>query len=317
MGLNVGEIIPRKAINFTELKGKILAIDAYNAIYQFLSTIRQQDGTPLMDSKKRITSHLSGLFYRNLALLQEGIKLVYVFDGIPPELKRLTAKRRSDIKQEARERYEEAKREEDIEAMNKYAKQTVHITPEIVKESTELLEAMGIQCIKAPGEAEAQASYLAKKNKVYAVGSQDYDALLFQTPRLIQNLTLARKRKTQTGFIFISPEIIELEKVLNQLDINHEQLICLAILVGTDYNPGGIKGIGQKKALDLVRKHKSPVLIFKAVEEQLKKQAEEGKGFDWQEIFPLFSHPNVQDVEISLPQFNEKKIIEILTKREF
>ena len=315
MGLQIGDIVPRKAIEFSELKGKVIAIDAYNTIYQFLSTIRQQDGTPLMDSKKRITSHLSGLFYRNVALIQEGLKLVYVFDGKPPELKYKTNQLRKEAKDEAREKYKEAVAEEDVEAMGKYARQLVKITPEIINESKELLRALGIAVIQAPGEGEAEASYLAKKSNAWAVGSQDYDSLLFQAPRLIQNLTLARKRKTVSGWMYISPEIIELDRVLNSLQINHEQLICLGILSGTDYNPGGVKRIGPKKALDIVKKHKEPYLIFKSVEEMIRKQEEEeGRGFSWQEIFELFKKPDVKDEEIDFPKLNEDKVKEILVK---
>jgi len=316
MGLQIGEIVPRKAIEFSQLNGKIIAVDASNVIYQFLSTIRQPDGTPLMDKNKRITSHLSGLFYRNINLMQEGLKLVYVFDGKMPELKYGTIGKREEVKEEAKERYEKAMKEEDIEGMRKYAQQLARLTPEIKEESKELLEALGIPCLQAPGEAEAQASFITKKGKAYATGSQDYDSLLFQTPRLLQNLTLSRKRKTVSGFIYISPEMIELEKVLNSLGINHDQLICLGILAGTDYNPGGIFRVGQKKALDIVRKYKYPVKIFQSVEEQMKNMPEE-KQFDWQEIFELFHKPDVKDFEIKFPKVNEDKVMKILTSRDF
>ena len=114
MGLNIREIIPRKEMNISDLKGKIVCVDAFNTLYQFLSTIRQVDGTPLMDNKKRITSHLSGIFYRNVALLSEGIKLVYVFDGEPPELKAKTYAKRGKGREIAKGRYEEAKQKEDL-----------------------------------------------------------------------------------------------------------------------------------------------------------------------------------------------------------
>src|SRR3989344_7674643 len=244
MGLKISEIVPKKAISFSDLKGKTLAVDAFNTIYQFLSTIRQSDGTPLMDNKKRITSHLSGLFYRNVNLLREGLKLVYVFDGQAPKLKTGTWERRTQAKENAFEKYEQAKKKEDIEEMGKYAKQLATLDEEKIKESKELLEAMGIMVVQAPGEGEAQAAYLSQKKDVYACASQDYDSLLFGAPLLVQNLTLARKRKTVSGYVSIEPEIIELEKVLNSLQINLDQLICLGILVGTDYNPGGVKGIG-------------------------------------------------------------------------
>lgn len=317
MGLQIADIIPRKAIEFSALKGKILAVDASNIIYQFLSTIRQPDGTPLKDKKGNITSHLSGLFYRNISLLNEGLKLIYVFDGEMPELKRKTIEKRVEIKQQAKAKYEQAMSKEDIESMRKYSQQLTRLTPEIKQESIELLEALGIPCVVAPNEAEAQAAYMARKQVVWASASQDYDSLLFGTPRLIQNLTLARKRKTPTGFVYISPEIIELDHVLNSLQLNLDQLICLGILCGTDYNPGGVRGIGPKKALELVQKYKEPIIIFKYVEEKIKQQEREGRGFNWQEIFPLFKKPNVKDIEIKFPKLNEEKVRKILLDRDF
>ena len=163
MGLQITDIVPKKEIEISDLKGKMIAVDAFNVIYQFLSTIRQPDGTPLQDSKGRITSHLSGLFYRNINLLQEGMKLIYVFDGKPPALKKATHEMRQESKDEAQEKYEQAKDEEDVEAMGKYARQIVHLDKQKVLESKELLTAMGIAVIDAPAEGEAQASYIAKK----------------------------------------------------------------------------------------------------------------------------------------------------------
>ncbi|MEK6855195.1 MAG: flap endonuclease-1 [Nanoarchaeota archaeon] len=304
MGLQIGEIVPRKDVAFNELKGRIIAVDAYNAIYQFLSSIRQPDGTPLMDSKKRVTSHLSGLFYRNIALLSEGIKLIYVFDGEYHKLKGRTHEIRSEAKEEARAKYELAKEEEDIESMGKYARGFVKLDKEKVEESKVLLESMGIAVVQAPGEGEMQCAHLVKEGEAYAVGSQDYDALVVGGRRLVQNLTLARKRKTPSGFVYISPQIIEYTAVLNELEINSDQLICLAILVGTDFNPGGIKGIGPKKALALVKAKKYPVEIFREVEHQL--------DFNWQEIFEIFKKPNVNTIKIKFPKLEEKNVKKIL-----
>ncbi|MEJ2268062.1 MAG: flap structure-specific endonuclease, partial [Nanoarchaeota archaeon] len=241
MGLNIKEIIPRKEIEILELKGKTVCVDAFNTLYQFLSTIRQIDGTPLMDNQKRITSHLSGIFYRNIALIEKGMKLVYVFDGKPPELKFKTHKKRAGVRDIAKENYEQAKQKEDLASMKRYSSQIVRLNDDMIKESKELLESLGICVIQAPSEGEAEASYLCKtKNEVYASVSQDYDSLLFGTPKLIRNLTLARKRKTLSGYSEVKPELIELKNVLNSLEINLDQLICLGILVGTDYNPKGI-----------------------------------------------------------------------------
>lgn len=312
MGLNIRDIIPRKEIEISELSGKILCVDAFNAIYQFLSSVRQVDGTPLMDSKKRITSHLSGIFYRNISLLESGIKLVYVFDGKPPEQKYKIHEKRGEARENAREKYQIAKDEENIEAMKRYSSQFLRLDDNMIQESKDLLEAMGIQVIQAPGEGEAEAAYLSRvKKEVYGCVSQDYDSLLFGASNLVRNLTLARRRKTFSGYVEVKPELIELSKVLNVLEINLDQLICLGILVGTDYNPKGIPGIGQKKALQLVKKYQQPVLIFKSVEEQILSLNEEDR-FDWKEIFQLFHKANVKSFEIKKQNIDEDKIKDIL-----
>jgi flap endonuclease-1 len=309
MGLQIGDIVPRKEVKFEELKGKVIAVDAFNAIYQFLASIRQPDGTPLMDSRGKVTSHLSGLFYRNIALLAEGIKLIYVFDGDYHPLKEKTHEKRQEAKESMREKYEQAKDEKDIEAMGRYSRGFVKFEPEMIEECKELLEAMGVGVMQAPGEGEMQCAELVKNGQAFAVGSQDYDAIAVGGKRLIQNLTLSRKKKTRSGYIFIAPEMIEYEKVLNELGVNGDQLICLAILVGTDFNPGGVKGIGPKKALSLVKEKKYPVTIFGELEEQ-------GRlDFKWQEVFEIFKKPNISKETVSIPKLNEAKIREILVDR--
>jgi flap endonuclease-1 len=307
MGLQIGSIVPRRELALTDLKDKVIAVDAFNALYQFLASIRQPDGTPLMDSKGRTTSHLSGLFYRNMALLQAGIQIVYVFDGEYHELKGKTHEIREDARDVAKEKYEAAVEEGDIEGMGRYARSLIRLNAEMIAESKELLEAMGIAVVQAPGEGEMQCAELVKSGQAYAVASQDYDAIAVGATRLIQNLTLARKRKTPTGFVYIAPEMIEYERVLNELGIDADQLICLAILVGTDFNPGGVKGIGPKKALPLVQQRKYPVEIFRAVEERL--------DFNWPEVFEIFKKPNVSKEIFKFPVFDEVKIKQILVER--
>ena len=315
MGLNIRDIIPRREIEISDLKGKTVCIDAFNTLYQFLSTIRQLDSTPLMDNEKRITSHLSGIFYRNINLLSEGMRIVYVFDGKPPELKYKTHKKRKEGRDIAQKKYDKARGEEDISGMRRYGSQLLRLNDEMIDESKELLEAMGIAVVQAPGEGEAEASYLSRiKKEVYAAASQDYDSLLFGAPLLIRNLTLARRRKIFSGWAEVNPELIELERVFNFLEINLDQLICLGILVGTDYNPKGLPGIGQKKALQIVKHYKQPVLIFKGVEEQIQSLSEEDR-FDWKEIFELFHKPDVIGVDFKFGKIDEDKIKEILVKR--
>ncbi|VVB79832.1 Flap endonuclease 1 [uncultured archaeon] len=315
MGLNIKDIIPRKELEISELKGKIVCVDAFNTLYQFISTIRQPDGTPLMDSQKRITSHLSGIFYRNIALLSEGIKLVYVFDGKAPKLKQRTWKERKENRDLAQERYASAKQEEDFALMKRYSSQLIRLDDNMIKEAKELLDAMGIPVVQAPSEGEAEAAYLCRKHEnVFASVSQDYDSLLFGTKRLIRNLALSRKKKTSGGlWVEVKPEIIELEKVLNTLGIDLDQLICLGILVGTDYNPKGIPGIGQKKSLEIVQKYKQPVLIFESVKEKISALPEEDQ-FDWTEIFELFKKHEVEDSTFKFKRPDEKKILQLLVE---
>jgi flap endonuclease-1 len=311
MGLQIGDLVNRKEITFAEMKGKTIAIDAFNAIYQFLSSVRQPDGTPLMDSAGNVTSHLSGLFYRNVALLAEGIKLIYVFDGEYNVLKGKTHEKRQEAKNIAEVKFMTALEEEDIEGMGKYARGTSKMNDDMIRESKELLTALGIAVVQAPSEGEMQAADLVKRGEAWAVGSQDYDALVVGGNRLIQNLTLSRKRRIANGnFIYVAPEIIEFEGVINQLGITGDQLICLGILVGTDFNPGGVKGIGPKKALELVRRRKYPVEVFKEIEERFG-----DVGFNWREVFEIFKKPEVNKVVIEFPKLDEKKVKEILVER--
>lgn len=314
MGLQIGEIITKKEISFSDLKGKTLAVDAFNAIYQFLTTIRQPDGTPLKDSKGNITSHISGLFYRNVNLLSEGIKLVYVFDGEAPKLKGKTQENRREVKEEMKAKYEKAVSEEDILGMGKYSRGFVYLDEQKINESIELLSAMGIAIVMAPSEGEAQASYMAKEGMVYAAASQDYDCLMFKSPRLIQNLSMSRKRKTVSGYREVFPQMIELKEVLKELDINQEQLICLGILSGTDYNPKGVKGLGPKKSLKFVKEYKTKEKIFEAVEADSKYYVD----FDWKAIYDEIENPKVdKKVLIDFPKIDKNKIKEILMKYEF
>ncbi|NJE07983.1 flap endonuclease-1 [Thermococcus sp. M39] len=261
MGVQIGELIPRREIEIENLNGRKIAIDALNAIYQFLSIIRQRDGTPLMDSKGRITSHLSGLFYRTINLMEVGIKPAYVFDGKPPEFKKKELEKRAEAREEAEEKWQEALARGDLEEAKKYAQRASRVNEQLIEDAKKLLDLMGIPWVQAPSEGEAQAAYMASKGKVWASASQDYDSLLFGAPRLVRNLTITGRRKLpgKDVYVEVKPELIVLEEVLKELKIDREKLIELAILVGTDYNPGGIKGIGPKKALEIVRYSKDPL----------------------------------------------------------
>ena len=306
MGVKLPGILPVETIKWEDLKGKKIAIDASNMLYQFLSSIRQRDGTPLMDSKKRVTSHLSGIFHRCLNLIQKDIFLCVCFDGKPPELKYKTQQQRKGRKQKAQEKYVEARQEEDIEAMYKYSKQVTYLNNEMVQESKELIKALGIPVIQSPQEADAQISFMCERQDVNFAASSDMDCLLHNCPRLIPNLTLSQTRKLPGGkFVYIQPHLIELKEVLNHLKINQDQLIVMGILTGTDYNPKGVHGIGPKKALNLVQQYKNFDKLFSEIE----------TDFNWKEIYAIFkSMPVMKNYQLKWTSVNEEKVKEILVE---
>ena len=304
MGADIGEILEREEVELEFFSGKKIAIDAFNMLYQFLANIRQQDGTPLKDSKGRITSHLSGLLYRVSNMIEVWIKPIFVFDGKPPEFKRAEIEERQKRRMEAEEKWIEA-----IQAGEKYAKKYAQATSKVdeyvVESSKTLLEYMGIPIVQAPSEGEAQAAYLVLKGDADFTVSQDYDSLLFGSKRLARNLAITGKRKLpgKNVYVEIKPEVIELEKNLKKLGITREQLIDIAILIGTDYNEG-VKGIGIKKAYKYIKTYGD---IFKAL------KALKAKIENLEEIREFFLNPPVTDeYEIKFKEPDEEKIIEYL-----
>jgi len=308
MGVNLSPLIGqfKRKITFKDLSNKVIAIDAYNAIYQFLTIIRDATGRPLRDRHGNVTSHLSGLFYRNINLLMENIKLVYIFDGTPPERKMRELIRRKEIKEESWRKYQEALKRGDYEEARKYAALASKIEDKMVDDAKKLLSLMGIPVIQAPSEAEAQASYMANKGDVWAAGTQDYDSLLFGSPIIVRNITLTGKQRLPSKGIEIKlePELIYLKDVLNGLGITREQLVDIGILIGTDYNEG-IKGIGPKKAYELVKQYGSIYRIPEIYRHYRKDEIDE--------IRSLFLQPNIlKDYQLEFREPDYEGIIRFL-----
>lgn len=310
MGTAITPLLISETIKIENLQGKIIAIDTFNVLYQFLTTIRQQDGTPLKDSKGRVTSHITGLFFRTTNLLEKGLKPVFVFDGKVPDLKNAERERRKALKVEAQKEYEKAVNEEDVDAMKKYAGRTSMLTPEMVAEAKKVIEYLGLPIVEAPSEGEAQAAHIVKSGHAYAVASQDTDSLIFGAPKVIKYLAVSGKRKIpgKLGYQTVEPELVTLLDNLSRLDLNQDQLIALAMLVGTDYNIGGIKGIGPKKALDLVKKHKDDLA---AIFEEAKWS--EHFTYPWNEVYNLLKNPRTTDeYHLQFGKINRERIIEFL-----
>jgi len=309
MGTALGELIEKENIELDALEGKIFGVDSFNTIYQFLSNIRGQDGSPLMDSEGNVTSHLTGLFYRTTNLLSRDIKPVFVFDGKPHPLKEKTREKRREIRTSAEKKMKEAQEKGDLEEARKFAQQSSKLTKEMIEEAKKLVEFMGLPVVQAKGEGEAQISLMTAKEKVSGCISQDYDALLFGTPLLLRNITIGGKRKIpgRNIYIDVSPEKIELKKMLEKHEITREKLVWIAILIGNDFNEKFPK-IGPKTALKLVKENNS----F----EDIIKKTEFTPEFDFKEIEKIFLEPEYNEdfkIEFKLPE--KEKVFELLCEK--
>jgi flap endonuclease-1 len=254
MGVLLTPIIVKETPRLAELAGRRVAVDGNGDLHQFLAVIRSSDGTPLQHGG-RITSHLVGLFYRTTRLLGEhAIEPAYVFDGQPPALKRAEIARRRQVRARFEVEAAEARAAGDLPRAFAKSTMTSRLTREMVAEARELLGLLGVPVVQAPGEGEAQAAFMAARGDVWAAASKDYDALLFGAPRLLRFLGISGREflPSKGAFRPLTPEVIEADRLLVHLGLSRGQLVDLALLVGTDFNDG-IKGIGPKKALGLVR----------------------------------------------------------------
>ena len=290
MGVKLKDIVEPESISFKDLEGRTVSIDAFNTLFQFLSTIRQRDGRPLTDENGNITSHLSGILYRNSSMIEKDIKPIYIFDGQAPELKSETQAKRREIRDEAEKIYKDALAKGDTEKARKFAMRSSKLSPEIIESSKKLLTLMGIPYIDAKGEGEAQAAYLVQNGDAYAVASQDYDCLLFGAKRVVRNLAV----NSNLGNL----EYYQLNKVLKELNVTREELVDMGILIGTDFCDG-LKGVGAKTALKLAHKGQLKEKIA-----ELQKQS----SHDLDEVREIFLNHNVNtDYKIKWEKPNKLK----------
>ncbi len=306
MGVKLSGLFESKSLKMNELSGKIIAVDAFNWIFQFLTTIRLADGSYLTDPSGNITTHLNGLFYRSISLLENNITPVFVFDGKAPKFKKETLQERENAKKEAEEKMKSAQTQEE---RSMYLRRMAKIDSYIVDSSKELLSYLGIPFVQAPAEGEAQAARLSEEGKVFAAASQDYDTILFGAKKVIRNLNITNRKKISGKGITsqVNPEIIDVHYNLEKLGLTREKLILLSLFVGTDYNKG-VNGIGPKKALKLVKE------IGK---EDILRKYDFGADYDINEVYEYFIHPNVEDVkqDFNVKKIDDEKLIEFLCKK--
>ena len=295
MGVKLKDIVEPESISFKDLEGRVVSIDAFNTLYQFLSTIRQRDGRPLTDEHGNVTSHLSGILYRNSSMIEKDIKPIYIFDGKAPELKSETQAKRREVRDEAEQIYKEALKSGDTEKARKFAMRSSKLSPEIIESSKKLLTLMGIPYVEAKGEGEAQAAYLVANGDAYAVASQDYDCLMFGAKRVVRNLAVS----SNLGDL----EFYQLDKVLRQLNVTREELVDMGILIGTDFCEG-LKGVGAKTALKLAHNGQLKEKIA-----ELQKES----THDLDEVRDIFLKHNVNtDYKIKWEKPDKDKLIEFM-----
>jgi len=307
LGFNLTPIVIKQRLALNDLWGRVLAVDANNMLYQFLALIRMRDGRPFTDSEGHVTSHLIGLLFRTTRLLAEfDIRPVFVFDGKPPALKMQTLKERHLTRAKARQDWELAIGRGDYAAAWSKAVRMDSLTQEMTKDAKRTILLLGLPVVQAPQEGEAQAAYMARRGDVWAANSRDYDSVLFGAPRLIRYLTISGKEYLPSKGVSkpLIPELIDLQNMLTTLHVTLDQLIDLAILVGTDFNTG-IQGIGPKTGLKLIQKHGSIENLPPGIKENLPR--------NFQEIRTLFSDPEVtNDYDLRFSPVDEKGLVQFL-----
>lgn len=253
MGCNLKDLTTPEEINLAELRGKRVGIDAFLTAFQFLTTIRDRsptgDGGPLRDSKGRVVAHLMGILNRTTSMLSMGIQPIFVFDGQSPELKadELAARRKRRLEAEAI--HKQALEDGDYQTAQKMAQRIVHYSPEMIDDTKKMLDLLGVRWIDAAAEGEGQAAVMAVKGQLDIVATQDWDALLYGSPILVRNLmSHGSKRHGRT----VKAQKINLQEMLDTHDLSREQLVDLAIMIGTDFHPG-LKGIGPKTGIKLIK----------------------------------------------------------------
>ena len=319
MGVKITELIQdvKKIITFENLMGKTIAIDAFNTLYQFLSIIRGVDGSPLKDYNGNVTSHLSGILYRTIRIIEKDIKPIYVFDGPPNPLKMEEIERRRAIRRDATKKTKEAQDLGMIEDAKKFAQGTSRLNSTMIEESKELITAMGIPIIQAAQDGEAQAAFLVQNGDAWAVASQDYDSFLFGANRIVRNLSHNQSRKVKSTKIKIDLEWYSLNRILEYSEISREQLIDIGILSGVDFFPG-ISGIGAKTAFKLIKEHGDLVVLLEKNIEIRKKPIKESIDLETiKQIREIFLNPTINR-DFTKPKWKRPdgdKIKEILCKR--
>ncbi|MHA1384647.1 MAG: hypothetical protein ACTSR3_12910 [Candidatus Helarchaeota archaeon] len=273
MGCKLTPIIKSHTVNFNSVYRKTVAIDGTNFLIRYLSKLA------FVNKKtEEIASHIIGLFYFTINLMERKLRPIFVFDGMPIKEKR---------------HFSSYKISKLLYLWNQYRNHEKQITDfdftydKNIVECIEFIKMMGLPVIRAPSEGEAQASRLVRDKKAFGVISYDYDTLLFGSKIMLKALDFNTESLT----------IIRLKENLENWGITYKQLVDMALLIGTDLNKDGVKGIGPKKALKLIKKHGNLETINDEVislEFDFKKLRKKFLHPPSVEFAPMFLYPNFQ-----------------------
>ena len=245
-------------IRYEEIEGSVVAIDAHNWLYRYLTTtVKWTNEEVYTTADGEEVANLVGILKGLPTLFEHDLVPVFVFDGGVTELKSDEVERRREQRQAAEERLEDARERGDVIEAARLEARTQRLTELIQDTTRELLSLLDVPYVDAPAEGEAQAAYMNRIGDVEYVGSEDYDTLLFGAPQTLRGLT-------GKG----NPELMDLEATLQEHGLSYEQLVDVAILCGTDFNDG-IDGIGPKTGVTLVREHGDLFGVLAARGEQI------------------------------------------------
>ena len=267
-----------ESVPFGDLRGSVVAIDAHNWLYRYLTTtVRWTRDDVYTTAAGEEVPNLVGTVQGLAKLLENDLVPIFVFDGGVTELKAAEVERRCKQKETAEKREAEARERGDAIEAARMASRTQRLTAVILETTRELLGLLGVPVVEAPAEGEAQAAHMARSGLVNYVGSEDYDTLLFGAPRTVRGIT-------SDG----DPERMDFEATLDAHDLSWEGLVDVGILCGTDFNEG-VTGIGPKTAVKLVHEHGDLWGVL---------EAEDAYVENADLVRELFLDPDVKSVEV-------------------
>uniref|UniRef100_G3PT40 Zgc:110269 n=1 Tax=Gasterosteus aculeatus TaxID=69293 RepID=G3PT40_GASAC len=201
----------------------------------------------LSNIKGSTSSPLTGLFFRTLTFLEHDIKPVFVFDGKPPKEKAAVCNKLPPVLIEVPVFLLQLEKRAHAAGWRSANRTGAGTTSSQTTDCLQLLKLLGVPVVQAPGDAEALCAWLVKQGTADAVASEDMDTLPFGGNILIRQLN-AKK----------DSEVVEysLNKLLEKLQISHEEFVDLCILLGCDYCDK-IAGLGPRRALTLIQKHRT------------------------------------------------------------